>query len=547
MLWSPVPGASRYEVQVGPYDGTFGCNWSGPITDETATTAWTPLTSPSSRVGPSAWPSAPAGDTAFSSAPPYVISPVTAGTTWCVRVLARSDDDAKGNQVVSDWTQVGGAGMPAFKVVAPPPPGPPGPGGLVTPASAYVQPAAGTITPRTPLFTWNAVAGAAGYFVVVSRDAGFTQVADLAFTNIPAYAPRLANQEPLADETSGYYWAVIPTAMANGSGVYSNPPGQDSPQVFTKSSTPPTPSAPINGVTVSAQPTFSWTPAESARNYTLQVSEDPSFGNPIDNITTDSTAYTSSSTYPADTVLYWRVRANDWTGQGLNWSATATFRRTLAIPVPANDNPTGGEAIPALSWAPVQGAISYDVHVDQADGTTRDFTVDSTSFTPTLFYGLGVWRWQVRADFPTASLATVAGGYSPLQTFVRSLAAPADAHGVKTGTRIMLSWHPDSAAKQYEVDVSTTSGFSTTIDTHRVDGTTWAPDIDFTQTANQGALYWRVAAVDQGSNVGKFASGSFSPPRPGTHCTSARSKGKHRRSCAGKPLKSRPGTKTKRP
>lgn len=288
----------------------------------------------------------------------------------------------------------------------------------------------------------------------------------------------------------------------------------------------------------SAAPPSFWTSTLAL----LQVSEDPSFGNPIDNVTTDSTAFTSSSTYPADTVLYWRVRANDWTGQGLNWSATTTFRRTLPIPAPAANNPTGGEAIPALSWSPVQGAVSYDVHVDQADGTTRDFSVDSTSFTPTLFYGVGVWRWQVRADFPTSSTATVAGGYSSLQTFVRRLAAPGGAHGIKIGTHIVLSWHPDLAAKQYEVDVSTTNGFSTTLDTHRVDGTTWAPDIDFTQLHSRTTLYWRVAAVDQGSNVGKFASGSFSPARPAARCTSAKSKTRHQKAtaCVPKPQRSKP-------
>jgi hypothetical protein len=458
-----------------------------------------------------------------------------------VRVLARSDDDAKNNQVVSDWTQVGGSGNPAYTMSTPPPPGSPGPGGLVTPPSAYIQPATGTLTSRTPLFTWNRVAGASGYYVVIARDAGFTQVADVAYTTMPGYAPRLANQEPLADETSGYYWAVIPTQNANGSGVFSNPPGQDSPQSFTKSSTAPTAQAPLSGATIAAQPTFSWTPAENARNYTLQVSEDPSFGNPIDNVTTDSTAFTSSSTYPADIVLYWRVRANDWTGQGLNWSVVATFRRTLPIPVPAANNPTGGQAIPALSWAPVQGAVSYDLHVDQQDGTTRDFTVNSTSFTPTLFYGVGVWRWQVRADFPTANFTTVAGGYSPLQTFVRKIAPPAGAVGTKSGTRIVLSWHPDLAAKQYQVDLSTTNGFSTTIDTHRVDGTSWAPDVDFTQAQNRGTLYWRVAAVDQGSNLGKFASGSFSPPGA-AHCTSAKPKGKKQKKapCHAGPAKSKP-------
>lgn len=518
VTWAPVPGASRYELQLANYTSS-ACDWSTPSTYETATTAWTPLGNPSGHhVGPTAWPN------------PQSDNGLTVNDTYCVRVLARSDNDALGNQVVSDWTQLGGSDMPAFTYLAQPASGSPG----QTPASAYIAPAPGSTTPRTPLFTWNRVAGAGGYYVVISRDAGFTQVADVAFTNIPAYAPRLANQEPLADATSGYYWAIIPSAGADGSVVTTNPPTDDAPQTFTKSSTPPNVLAPINGAIVAAQPTFSWTPAENARNYTLQVSEDPSFGNPIDNVSTDATAYTSSSTYPADTVLYWRVRANDWNGQGLNWSPTATFQRTLPSPVPSSGNPTRATGLPDLSWAPVQGAISYDVHIEQQDGSTHDFNVASTSFTPTLFYGLGVWHWQVRAEFPVANFGNVAGGYSPLQAFVRTLGPPSGVHGVKSGTRIVISWQPDIAAKQYEVDIASTSGFATELDSHRVDGSSWSPNIDFTQPTAKGTLYWRVAAVDAGNNVGAFAIGKFTPPHA-ARCVASKATRTHKKVTCPKP------------
>jgi hypothetical protein len=501
VTWDPVPGASRYEVQVAPYGGT-GCNWAAPRTFETGTTAWTPLGNGGTHIGPSAWPSPQAGS-------------VAVGGTYCLRVLARSDDDAKGNQVVSDWTYLNGISSPAFTYSASSPSGSPTP----TPASSYLQPAGGAVTPRTPLFTWSPVQGAASYYVVIARDSGFTQVVDIGFTTIPAYAPPLDNGAPLIDETTAYYWAVIPSPTSDGSVVNYPEPSQNSPQLFSKSSVAPAPQAPVNGVTVSAQPTFSWSPSENARNYRLQVAQDPTFGNPIDDVTTDSTAFTSSSTYPADTVLYWRVRANDWNNQGLNWSATQTFRRTLPVPTPAANNSTGGEQIPALAWTPVQGAVAYDMHVDQVDGTTRDFTVDSPVLTPSLWYGMGIWRWEVRAEFPSSSGGNVAGGYFAPQQFVRTFAAPTGATGVKAGTRIVLSWNPDLAAKQYQVDLSTTSGFSNTIDSRKVDGTSWAPDIDFSQAQAKGTLYWRVAAVDQGGNVGKFAGGSFAGPKPHLYCT----------------------------
>src|SRR5262249_29548653 len=152
----------------------------------------------------------------------------------------------------------------------------------------YIGPAEGASTPRTPLFTWNWLPGAKGYYVVVARDALFTQVVDIGFTNVPAYAPRLANGEPLSDETTTYYWAVIPI----GGPGFNDDVLQDSPRAFNKASVPPTPLQPGDGSSVSTWPTFRWTAAENARNYHLQVSQDPSFGKLLDDVTTDATAYT---------------------------------------------------------------------------------------------------------------------------------------------------------------------------------------------------------------------------------------------------------------
>jgi hypothetical protein len=366
------------------------------------------------------------------------------------------------------------------------------------------------------VFSWQRIHGAKGYFVVISYDENFTEVADVGFTNVPAYAPHLANREPLADETTAYYWAVIPTTNANGTGISSDPGrGEDNPQSFNKSSTPPVPQSPANGVTISNQPTFAWAPAENARNYRLQVSQDPSFGSPLEDVTTGSTAYTSSSTYPADTVLYWRVRANDWIGQGLNWSTVRTFVRTLPAPVPSPGNATGGETIPVLNWSPVQGATGYDLHFEQVNGQPLNFSFPAAAATPLEWYGVGVWRWQVRAEFPAASPGqTTPSGYSSPQLFVRTLNAPSHAVGRKNGGRLVISWSPDPAAKQYQVEMSTTNGFASTIESRRIDNTSWAPQVNLRLAQNRGQLFWRVAAVDVAGNVGSFASGAFPGPRP---------------------------------
>jgi hypothetical protein len=522
VTWDPVPGASRYEVQVAGYQAGLGCDWSILLENQriaTATTAWTPLAT-AGHIGPDAWPQ-----------PQASYSPLHAGNTpYCLRVLARTDDDARSGQVISDWTQLNGLGQPGFTFADPPAPGAPA-NPFVTPPGAYQLPANGSTTQRTPLFTWNRVAGAGGYYVVVARDLNFTDVVDVGYTDVPAYAPRLNNKAPYADETTAYYWAVIPTTGTGGLGAYSVP-AQDSPQAFNESSVPPTPLSPAGGADVPTEPTFRWTSAENARIYRLQIALDPSFANPVQDIKTDSTAFTSSSTLPPDRTLYWRVRGNDWTDQGLNWSPVNTFTRRLPVPPLLQGNPAGGETIPVLSWGSVQGAISYDMHVDQADGTTRDFTMDAPSFTPTLFYGTGIWRWKVRANFPTGAFGpAISGAYSPAQSYIRVISPPAGARGVRSGSRIVISWNPDPGAKQYRVEISTTDAFGTTVASDSTDNTNWAPDIDAATQAKL-PLYWRVAALDQGGNTGAFATGVFQPPRRG--CVSTK---RHR--CPGRPRKPR--------
>jgi hypothetical protein len=498
VTWDPVAGASRYEVQVVPHD-SVGCDWSdaarAPYLAETASTAWTPEGAFAPHIGPSSWPS------------PQQAGALATDTAYCVRVLARSDNDAHGGQVVSPWTQINGDNQPAFYYAAPPAPGTPGVG-LPMPASNYILPASGTVTPRTPLFTWQRVSGAQGYYVVISRDAAFTDIADVGFTNVPAYAPQLTNDEPLRDETTSYYWAVLPTTDPNGNGEYSSW-DQDSPQTFNKSSIAPKLLAPANRAIVATEPTFHWTGAENARNYTLEVSADPSFGDLLDNVTTDQTVYTSNTTYPADKHLYWRVQANDWAGHGLNWSATHTFVRTLPSPVPSSLNPTKGQGIPLLRWSPVTGATGYDVHVAWVNGQTSNYTVSSPALTFLSWYGPGIWHWQVRADFPTSGFATASSGYSAYQPFVRLLKAPTGARGVRGAGRVLVSWSQDPSAKQYEVDIATTNGFSTIVSSVRTDNTSWAPDLDPILPQDKGTLYWRVAAIDGYGNVGTFAIGRF--------------------------------------
>jgi protein-S-isoprenylcysteine O-methyltransferase Ste14 len=510
VTWDPVPGASSYAVEVVPW--STGCDWttsdgSQHWTVTTASTAWSPLAS--------SWNTSKPLGNAFPTVAYDSLRSLRDGGTYCVRVAARRHRDAANHEIVSQYTYLGGPGNAAFSYDVPPVTCDSSPAPMA--AGQYRTPVSGTVTPRSPLFTWDATPGACSYFVVVARDASFTDVVDVALTTQPAYAPRTGfGITTYTDETTSYYWVVLPARQANGGGMTTYP-AANAPQSFQKRSQPPALGAPSSGEQITRQPAFRWTPAEGAYEYRLQVDDDPTFGSPIDDVTTTATSYTSRSTYPADTRLYWRVRANDENptaaSRGLTWSPTGSFVRRLPIPAVAGDNPTDGEGIPVLSWSPVEGAVSYDVHVEQADGTRRDFTLRTTAFTPTAFYGTGVWRWQVRANFKSG-FRVVSGGYSGARPFTRHIATPTGLQTSRAGGGARLSWNPALMARKYRVQVSSSDSFATILEQMDTSNTAYAPK--FTAPASRAGikLYWRVAVLDEGNNVGGYAASPLVTPRP---------------------------------
>jgi hypothetical protein len=494
--WDPVAGATGYELQFTRYSTVAGgfCDWSRRFGDArsnrsafTANNAWSVGTDAqvSGNPGTAKWP--------FLTVHKH---PFDSGAQYCMRILAQD-----GALNTSEWTYVNGTGDPlnpngvAFTYVAPSRPAttcaP-----IQMPHDAYREPERGGYTPRTPFFTWSPVDGAAGYFVVIARDAEFTEVIDFAFTWQMVYAPRKA----YADETTSYYWAIIPAASGNG--ACTTAIGTSS--SFQKRSRPPELLGPANGEDVPVQPMFRWTGVESAGSYRVQVSDDPAFGQLLDDTPTASTAYASTKAYPADTNLYWRVRAN-----GLNWSETRSFRRRLPVPRPSEGNATGGEMIPVLAWEPIDGAIAYDLHVDQADGTQRDFTLRGTRFTPTLFYGTGIWRWKVRAAFP----GNVRGAFSSAREFVRRLNAPQAVRINLARNRMLFTWNPDQAAYKYRFQISASDSFVTTVDNVTTPLTSYAPLLSSSGYAKGGTLWWRLAVMDPGNNVGAYTTGVVALPR----------------------------------
>ena len=517
VAWDPVPGAAQYQLQWAVHNGST-CNWSavnGAL--KTSNVVWTPL-SPTAPTG------VPGGlQTSVRSGQPYSgesafggLSQFANGVTYCLRVRARSDDAASENegngQVISQWTQLGGGGnQPAFTYQAVPSSS--GPTIVPEAPPSYLSPAPGAQVTRTPLLRWNSVAGATRYFVMIARDSNFTNIVDVAFTAMTSYAPNLA----LEDEVTSYFWAVIPTAKTNGSDI-SGGPTSFNPQSFNKLSTPPSLLEPVGGPTISTQPTFRWLATDGARVYRLQVSADPQFGDLLENVVTASTAYVSNRPYPVDTILYWRVRAEQLdvtSGDNveLRWSESGTFRRTLPAPALSGDIPLSGELPPVLTWSAVPGALSYDIHIDEADGDANDFNVASAAGTFTRFFGLGTFKYKVRANFASSS-GTVASAYSAPRDFTRVLSPPDGRRVTRSKGRLYFGWNSAAAAKSYKVEVSTTDSFSRTVESVTTNNTSWAPSLSSDAYRGSGPLYWRVASVDDGGNVGAYVAAAVRNTKP---------------------------------
>jgi hypothetical protein len=540
VAWDPVPGASAYEVEVTKYADGFGCLWTATSEhwkSSTTTTAWTPLGSGWNNVKPYSSTESVAWD----------VPTLAVGHSYCVRVTAldRRIDSLK-PYIRSAEAYLPGPNDPAFTWTGAPA------GEACSPScnpnslgsGDYLSPGTDSTTAAMPVFRWKPIAGAASYFVLVSKDPIFSNIVDYAFTQLPAYAPRpTAGATTYEDETADtpYYWAVLPASGPDGSGV-TTAPSFSAPQSFVKQSPAPDLVAPANGAVFPGAVTFSWQPVPGARQYHLQVSTDPSFSSGIvENVTTDSTAFTSDKSYPADTNLYWRVGADAESnkfpsGLGLTWSnedATPdlrSFRKTLAVPVPDPANATGGIDLPTWMWSRVPGAVSYDFHLELPNHNASDFTgLPSAAAAPVLLKGTGTWHWQVRANFPQVdNVTTTKSGWSDRMAFTRTIPEPTNPRETVAANTLLLRWDPRLGAVNYRVQIATTEDFSSPVETATTDNTSYAPRLMLPAYLAGGTYYWRVAAADDlVANVGDYTGArsftlSGAPPTKTATSVSAR-------------------------
>ena len=264
---------------------------------------------------------------------------------------------------------------------------------------------------------------------------------------------------------------------------------------------------------------FQWSPVLGARRYRLQVAQNPTFSNPIDDVVTDSTAYTSNTTYPSDTTLYWRVRADAENGTstmvGLTWSRGRDVQEAAAQ---AGARPGQPDERVAPADDPLERRCRAQSPTTSTSSsptaTTSTFTnIPAPAGTFTKMTGVGVATWQVRANFPTDSSAVVHGPYSLPGTFTHTIPQPANPAEEAGDRRLLFSWDPRPRADHYRVQVSTRADFLTTVENVNTQTTAYAPLLTSGAYTAGGTFYWRVAVVDTDTNTGDFtAAHSFTLP-----------------------------------
>ena len=72
---------------------------------------------------------------------------------------------------------------------------------------------------------------------------------------------------------------------------------------------------------------------------------------------------------------------------------------------------------------------------------------------------------------------------------------------------------PDRAAAKYRLEISTSDSFGSLVETVTTPLTAHSPLLTSAGYTNGGKLWWRLAVVDQGGNVGAYTTGRVALPR----------------------------------
>ena len=152
-----------------------------------------------------------------------------------------------------------------------------------------------------------------------------------------------------------------------------------------------------------------------------------------------------------------------------------------AVAAPKALKPTGltANVLPVLQWAPVVGAIGYDVGLTLPSGITKWLEVNgATNVTSPLSLSDGAYTWTVSAFSVKGGGPAAAGSFS-----VQKALGPLRA--VKSGTNVLVSWPQNTAP-------------ATLLSATNLTSATWTPVTQKTaQTNSQNVVTVPISAAAQ--------------------------------------------------
>jgi hypothetical protein len=268
----------------------------------------------------------------------------------------------------------------------------------------------------------------------------------------------------------------------------------------------------------SPNPILGWDSVPGASKYHVQISDSPSFGSLLYQADTVGLQVTPDKNLPLAT-LYWRVAAEDATGHAGPYSSTDTDQGTFKTTwdrSPDLVSPADGKVLnfpndPAVfTWAPLSGAKSYELQVDDSPDFVgaQDFKTTSTSYVLAEPQTINqTYYWRVRGisvdssivsqwnPLPTDPQRSYTYSWTGVPTDLRSTTQRVDADhpAIPQLSDVTLTWTPAAGASKYEIQVSPNRDFTNNVTVDAVvDGAAYTPE----PTLNNTSYYWRVRAID---------------------------------------------------
>ena len=247
------------------------------------------------------------------------------------------------------------------------------------------------------------------------------------------------------------------------------------------------------------------------KQYHVEIATDSSFSSLVDSATVETAEYVFSL---ADGNYYWRVRAEDYTGNLGEWSETATvFIDYTAPTMPRGLISTTGDYSVTLGWTAAvdsgSGVARYEYRIASDSSfvsivVSGESAVNSNVTVSNLVYGN--YYWQVRAIDNSGNIGewSLYKNFSIADTIAPT--APGELDYQLNGNTVTLDWLASvddvsgSGLKEYRIEISNQADFSN-ITLTRTSKTTRISIADLAG----GNYFCRVSAVDLSGNVSEWS------------------------------------------